>query len=307
MSILKYLKALSRFLLNSDYRFLVQAGFGRFNTMPDEEYLRRKFKACMGRELNLETPVTFNEKLQWLKLYDRNPKYTMLVDKYQVREYIKDKLGEEYLIPLLGVWNDPSEIDFDALPQQFVLKCNHNSGLGMCICKDKSKLDISNVRSELRKGLKQDYYLTGREWHYKNVPKIIICEQYMEDGNGLDELTDYKFFCFQGNVNCVMACTDRSSGNPKFYFFDQQWNLLRYNKRGKEASAGFTPERPENLDQMFEIASELSKDLRFSRIDLYSCGGKVYFGEITFFPDSGFDSNFLPEADKLLGSMISLD
>ena len=144
--------------------------------MPDATFLKLAYKSRMGRKLDLDNPQTFNEKLQWLKLYDRRPEYTMMVDKYKVRDYIAEKLGEEYLIPLLGVWDDPDEIDFDALPNQFVLKCNHNSGLGMCICKDKTKLDIEKVKEELRKGLKQDYYLTGREWPYKDVLRKIICE-----------------------------------------------------------------------------------------------------------------------------------
>ena len=144
------------------------------NWMSDEAFLKRKFKLRMGYDLDLDNPKTFNEKLQWLKLYDRKPEYTMMVDKYRVREYITQKIGAEYLIPLLGVWDSPNEIDFAALPEQFVLKCNHNSGLGMCICRDKSSLDLRKVRRELRKGLRQDYYLPGREWPYKDVPRKII-------------------------------------------------------------------------------------------------------------------------------------
>ena len=149
---------------------------GHFDKLPDKLYLQIMYYANMRRFLNMNTPRTFNEKLQWLKLYDRRPEYTMMVDKYRVREYIAETIGEQYLIPLLGVWEDPDDIDFDALPNQFVLKCNHNSGLGMCICKDKSKLDIPKVKRELRKGLAQDYYLSGREWPYKDVPRRIIAE-----------------------------------------------------------------------------------------------------------------------------------
>lgn len=295
-----------RYITNSKYRFRVNAGLGRYNSMPDEEYLKRLFYANMGRELNLTDPNTFNEKLQWLKLYDRRPEYTMMVDKYLVRGYIAETLGEEYLIPLLGVWDDPDEIDFDALPNQFVLKCNHNSGLGMCICKDKSKLDIAKVKRELRKGLKQNYYLTGREWPYKNVPRKIICEKYMTDYPGSSDFTDYKFFCFGGKVDSVMLCLERSSGDTKFYFFDRDWNLRRYNIRGKNVPADFTLPKPENIDKMFDIAQQLSQGLPFSRIDLYLSNGNVYFGEITFFPDSGFDSNLLSETDLYFGNLIIL-
>ena len=259
----------------------------------------------MHRELDLSNPVTFNEKLQWLKLYDRRPEYTMMVDKYLVRDYIANKLGEEYLIPLLGVWDDPDEIDFDSLPDRFVLKCNHNSGLGMCICKDKSALNIKKVKADLRKGLKQDYYLTGREWPYKNVPRKIIAEKYMED-NTFHELRDYKFFCFNGVADCVMVCLGRSTGNTKFYFYDKEWKLCRYNILGKSIIGNGDVEKPDNISDMFAIAEKLSQGIPFSRIDLYNVNQKIYFGEITFFPDSGFDSNLLPETDIYFGSKIHL-
>lgn len=272
--------------------------------LSDEEYLKKAFRLNMGKELNLEEPRTFNEKLQWLKLYNRQPEYTMMVDKYLVRNYIADKLGEEYLIPLLGVWDSPEDIDFEQLPNQFVLKCNHNSGLGMCICKDKSKLDIKKVKRELSKGLKQDYYLHGREWPYKNVPRKVIAEKYMTDESG--GLIDYKFFCFNGKVDCVMVCLDRHLQDTKFYFFDNEWNLKRLNVRGKNAPSSFTIRKPPCMDKMFEIAQELSKNIPFVRVDLYECANKIYFGELTFFPDSGFDSNILSETEIYFGNQIVL-
>lgn len=278
--------------------------FHIYDFISDKTYLRFKYWLNMDKKLDLKNPKTFNEKLQWLKLYNRKPEYTMMVDKYAVREYIKEKLGEEYLIPLLGVWDSPDDIDFDKLPNQFVLKCNHNSGLGMCICKDKSKLDIDKVRKELKKGLKQNYYLTGREWPYKDVPRKIVAEKYMVDNTG--QFIDYKFMCFDGNVPCVMVCIDRNIGDTKFYFFDKEWNLLRLNKRGKEAPKDFTLPKPEGMDKMFEIAEALSDGLPFSRIDLYECDGKIYFGEITFFPQSGFDANLLKDTDKYFGDLIDL-
>lgn len=304
MNLKRLIRAGFRYLTNADYRFLIRAERGKYDGMPDEAYLRRKFRAEMGRPLDLETPVTFNEKLQWLKLYDRRPEYTVLVDKYAVREYIGKTLGEEYLIPLLGVWEDADEIDFDALPEQFVLKCNHNSGLGMCICRDKSALDTDAARNALRRGLTQDYYLKGREWPYKNVPRKIIAEHFMTDAS--NGLIDYKFFCFDGIVDCVMVCIDRHLGDTKFYFFDRNWELKRINIRGKNAPEDFTLRRPECMDEMFEISARLSKGLPFARVDLYECGGKIYFGEITFFPDSGFDPNLLPETDRYFGDLITL-
>lgn len=277
-------------------------------TIPDRLYLKLMFYFKMGRKLDLKNPKTFNEKLQWLKLYDCKPEYTTYVDKYKVRDYIAKTLGDEYLIPLLGVWDDPEDIDFDALPEKFVLKCNHNSGLGMCICKDKSKLDIEKVKSDLKKGLKQDYYKYGREWPYKNVERKIICEKYMVDSSDTDEFTDYKFYCFSGNVDSVMVCIERSTGNPKFYFFDKNWQLKRYNIRGKQAPENFTLPKPENMDKMFEIAEILAKKCNapFVRVDLYNSEGKPYFGELTFFPDSGMDPNRLPETDILFGDLTKL-
>ena len=294
MNVKRLLRAGVRFLTDKNYRFLINAQRGKYDGVPDELYLTRKFRAAMGRELDLAHPVTFNEKLQWLKLYARKPEYTVMVDKYAVRDYIKDVLGEEYLIPLVGVWEDPEEIDFDALPSRFVLKCNHN----------KSKLDVAAVKRELKRGLAQDYYLTGREWPYKNVPRKIIAEQFMTDES--EGLIDYKFFCFDGKVDCVMVCIDRHLGDTKFYFFDQKWELKRLNIRGKNAPEGFTLRRPECMDEMFGIAARLSKGLPFARIDLYECGGRIYFGEITFFPDSGFDPNLLPETDRYFGDLIDL-
>lgn len=278
---------------------------GAFNWMSDKMYLKLMYRANLKKKLNLDNPQTLNEKLQWLKLYDRNPEHTTLVDKYAVREYIKKELGEEYLIPLLGVWDSPEEIDFDALPDKFVLKCNHNSGTGMCICTDKSKLNIEQVKKDLRKGLAEDYYIQNREWPYKNVKRKIIAEQYMQD-EATNELRDYKFFCFDGYADCVMVCMERNTDDTKYYFFDKEWKLLRLNKRGAAAPKDFTISKPAGMDEMFEIAARLSEGMRFARIDLYYCNGKIYFGEITFFPDSGFDGNILPETDKYFGGLIKL-
>ena len=279
-----------------------------FYCMSDEAYLKMAFRVNMGEKLDLDNPKTFSEKLQWLKLHDRNDKYTMMVDKYLVRDYIREQLGEEYLIPLIGVWDDPDDIDFDALPDKFVLKCNHNSGLGMCICTDKSELDFEKVIHELKRGIKQDYYLTNREWPYKNVPRKIICEEFLVDeaseSNG--GLVDYKFYCFNGYVDCVQVCIDRASGDTKFYFFDEDWNLKRINPMGKEAPEDFTLPRPKKLAEMFDIARKLSKGHPYLRVDLYECNDKIYFGELTFFPKSGYNSNLLPEGNKYFGDLIDL-
>ena len=172
------MKLKSLFSLRKWIEFYLNKTNGK--SLSDESFVKLRFYAAMGKKLDLDDPKTFNEKLQWLKLYNRKPEYTMMVDKYLVRDYIKEKLGEEYLIPLLGAWDDPDEIDFDALPDRFVLKCNHNSGTGMYICRDKSKMDVQKVKDGLRRGLAEDFFMRSREWPYKNVPRKIICEQYME-------------------------------------------------------------------------------------------------------------------------------
>lgn len=272
----------------------------------DEIFIKAYYYNIFHRHIDLKNPQTLNEKLQWLKLYDRKSEYTTMVDKYAVKQYVADKIGEEYIIPTLGVWNHFDEIDFNKLPNQFVLKCTHDSG-GLIICKDKSKLDLKTAKQKIEKSLKHNYYLSGREWPYKNVKPRIIAEKYMTDSPDIDEFTDYKFYCFNGYVDCVLTCIERSTGNPKFYFFDKDWKLLRYNKRGKEAPADFTLPKPENIEEMFRIASELSKGIPFLRVDLYNSSGKIYFGELTFFPDSGWDPNRLPEIDLYFGDLVDLE
>ncbi|SDN15964.1 TupA-like ATPgrasp [Acetanaerobacterium elongatum] len=277
-----------------------------FRWMPDRLYLKLVFRVDMGKPLHLNPPVTFNEKLQWLKLYNRNPEYTKMVDKYEVRKIVEEKIGAQYLIPLLGVWNSADEIDFDSLPSQFVLKCTHDSG-SVIVCKDKASLDIPAIREKLKKSLRRKYYYFGREWPYKNVPHKVVAEQFILDGKGLATLTDYKFYCFNGVVDSVMLCLDRDTGDTKFYFFDENWNLRRYNLRGKAAPEGFTLPKPKGMDRMFEIARILSKGIPYVRVDLYNCDGDIFFGELTLFPQSGFDPNYLLETDKYFGQLIKLE
>lgn len=274
------------------------------NWLPDKVFLNAAFRARFGRKLDLKNPKTFNEKLQWMKLYNRNPVYTMMVDKYLVRNYVREIIGEEYLIPLLGAWDDPDKIDFDKLPMQFVLKCNHNSGLGMCICKDKNKLDIAKVKNDLRKGIKQDYYLTGREWPYKNVPRKIIAEKYMVDESGY-ELKDYKYYCFDGKVRIVMINSDRmSSLETKANYFDENYQPLDF-VWGYE-NAKIPPAKPEKFEEMKSLAEKLSKGIPHVRIDFYQTPQGIFFGEMTFFDGSGFDAIEPIEWDYKIGSWINL-
>lgn len=275
------------------------------NLFPDRLYLQLVYRYHMGRWPNLNHPKLFSEKLQWLKLYNRRPEYTRMVDKYTAKEYAASVIGKEYIIPTLGVWDKFDEIDFDTLPNRFVLKTtNGGGGHGVIICKDKTTFDREKAKQHLEEALKEDIYLAWREWPYKNVKPRILAEQYMEDTNGA--LDDYKFSCFDGRANDVMVCFDRGTGDTKFYFFDKDWNLLRINKRGKNAPNDFSLPKPECMDELFILAGKLSKGLPYARVDLYAVNNHPYFGEITFFPASGVDMNLLPETELLHGSMIKL-
>ncbi len=254
--------------------------------------------------MSFRNPETFNEKLQWLKLYNRRPEYTMMVDKYLVRDYIAKEIGEEYLIPLLGVWDNPDDIDFDALPNQFVLKCNHNSGTGMCICKDKSKLNVEQVLSELHKGYKEDYYVMNREWPYKNVPRKIIAEKYMVD-KGTAELRDYKFFCFGGVCKCMKVDFDRFVEHRANYY-NPQGNLLDLGETICPPDKQKNIVLPTNMDKMIVLAEKLSQGIPFLRVDFYDVNGQIYFGELTFYPASGFGAFTDDEWDVELGKWIEL-
>ena len=225
-----------------------------------------------------------------------------MVDKVLAKDYVANLIGQKYIVPTLGVWYHFDEIDFDKLPKQFVLKTNHSGGsTGVVICKDKTTFDKVSAKKKLERSLKRDISRSLIEWPYRNVKRKILAEEYLGD-----DLIDYKFYCFNGEVDVVMNCIERQTGNPKFYFFDKEWNLRRLNKRGKEAPEGFTLPKPEGMDEMFVIAARLSEGLPFARVDLYNINGIIYFSEITFFPDSGFDSNRLPESDLYFGEKIVL-
>ena len=243
----------------------------------DKTYIKKLYKLRTGKELNLKNPQTFNEKQNWLKLYDRRPEYTVMVDKYKAREYIAEKIGEQYLVPLLGVWDSPDEIDFDALPNEFVLKCNHDNGV--IICRDKSKLDIEKTKKELAFRLSRDYYKKLREWPYKNVPRKIICEKFMENTNG-DDLFDYKLFCFNGKVKLVEVNSERFSGVCKEDHFDTNWN--HFDVTGKPSS-GKEIKKPDFLKDMIEIAEKFSSSIPFLRVDFNHWNNQLYMGEFTLF------------------------
>lgn len=289
---------------DSDSRFLWMASKGAFKKMDDREYLERFYKALMKRKLNLDPPTTYNEKLQWLKLYDHNPLYTKLVDKYEVKAYVANMVGSSYVIPTLGIYNSFDEIDFRKLPNQFVIKCTHDSG-GLCICKDKNSFDYHSARSKITKSLKTNYYWIGREWPYKDVVPRVIVEEYKEDYS-TGELRDYKFFCFNGEVKALFVATDRQKAGTdvKFDYFDEEYNHLAF-KQGHE-NASKLPDKPTHFNEMKEVARKLSEGFPHVRIDLYEANGNVYFGEMTFSHFSGAVPFNPEEYDKIFGDWINL-
>jgi len=285
------------------YRILLEKGLhGLSPLIPDRLFVEWLYFAIMDRRLDLKHPQTMNEKLCWLKLHQRDPLLTRLVDKIAVKEHVASLLGAEYVCPLIKVWDKVDDIDFDALPERFVLKSNHSGGnIGVVVCPDKKQLDFAAAKDKLKQSMREDIYDRYREWPYKNVVKKVFAEEYLGDN-----LTDYKFYCFNGKVDCVLLCIDRQLGDPKFYFFNREWKLCRYNKRGKEAPEGFTLPQPPNMGKMFELAAQLSKGFPFVRMDFYDVDGSIYFGEYTFYPSSGCDPNRLSESDLHFGSMIDL-
>lgn len=288
---------------DADYRFLVNAKRGLYDKMPDKEYLSRYFKAVFKKEIDFCNPKTYNEKLQFLKLYDRNPSYTDLVDKYSAKLFVSKVIGDQYVIPTIGVWDDFDDIDFASLPNQFVIKCTHDSG-GIVICKDKSSFDIQAARKVINKSLRRNYYQVFREWPYKDVKRRILIENYMEDKSG--ELKDYKFFCFDGEPKAMFVATDRQnkSEETKFDFFDMDFNHLPFTNGHPIAAT--LPDKPNCFEEMKSIAAKLSKNIPHVRVDFYEIDDKVYFGEMTFFHWSGFVPFKPAEWDEKFGEFISL-
>lgn len=291
----KCLKKPSKVLL-----FLDRKGIIHLN---DKLFLSIRYKSIFNKKLNLENPKSYNEKLQWLKLYDRKPIYTTMVDKYKVKKYVSDIIGEEYIIPTLGIYNKFDDINFDELPNQFVIKCTHDSG-GLVIIKDKKKLNIQEVRKKINKCLKKNFYYSGREWPYKNVKPRIIIEKYMVD-DVEKELRDYKFFCFNGNVKFFKVDFNRFIEHHANYY-DVNLNIMPFGELDYLPDYKKKIDLSSNIYRMIELAEKMSQNIPFVRIDFYNVNGKIYFGEITFYPASGF-GKFEPEQwDTKIGEWIKI-
>lgn len=275
---------------------------GWFHFLSDESYLRVCYKAYIGKDLDLNDPKGFNEKLQWLKLHDRNPLYCNLVDKYSVKEWVAETIGSEYVIPCYAVWNSADEIDVTRLPSSFVIKPTHDSG-NTIICKDKSTFDLVHTKKSLTKSLKKNFYWNGREWPYKNVKPRIIAEELLPS-NDLEGIPDYKFMCFQGKVKLVFTCTGRASGDLRVDFFDTTWSHMSFTRHYQNSEQTIDP--PSSLQLMITLAERLSQGIPFVRVDFYEVNRHPFFGEMTFFPGCGFEE-FTPDLwDDVLGSWIDL-
>ena len=270
--------------------------------IPTKPYLKMVYKIKTGKKLNLKNPIGFNEKLNWLKVNDIHPEYTDLVDKIKVREYVQNKIGEDICFPLLGQWEKYEDVNFEILPEQFVMKCNHDSG-SVKIINNKSKIDHKELAKFFKSRLKINSYTIGREYPYKNIKPMIMAEKYMVP-NGSSDINDYKFFCFNGKPEIMFIATDRST-DVKFDFFDMNFNHLDI--ENIHPQAGKRIEKPKLFEEMKEIASKLSQGMKFVRIDLYEIEGKVYFGEFTFFHGGGFWLFKPDEWERKLGDWIEID
>lgn len=298
------IKKFFHFLLHDRQRLRIALLVKFARCYSDEKYLKKLFRLKMGYRLDLENPKTFSEKLQWLKLYNRKPEYTQMVDKFEAKKYVANIIGEEYIIPTLGVWDSVEDIDWDSLPNQFVLKCTHDSG-GIVVCSDKTKLNIKAAKARIKSGFKRNYFYQNREWPYKSVKRQIIAERLLVDNEHLD-LPDYKFFCFNGEVKYCQVIRDRST-KETIDFYDMEWNHMPFVGLNPNVKNGGSPVvRPMCLENMIKICRKLSKDIPFSRIDLYVVNGKEYFGEITFYPKSGMGVFTPNEWNYTFGSWIKL-
>lgn len=272
--------------------------------MSDESFLRMIYFIKFHKLLNLDNPLTFNEKLQWLKLNDHNPNYTIMVDKYLVKNYVANIIGKQYIIPTIGVWDEPEQIEWESLPNQFVIKTNHDGGnFGVVVCRNKSTFDKEKAIKRLRASLERNVFKYGREWPYKNIERRVFAEKYLEDESAND-LPDYKFFCFDGEVKALFIGTERQTGDVKFDYFDADFNHLDIVQHHPMSCKAIP--KPDCFDEMKEIAQKLSKGIPHVRVDLYNVNGHVYFGEMTFYHHGGMMPFHPSHWDKDFGDWIKL-
>lgn len=283
---------------------LLHAAFKHATFLPDSWYVRHEFKRTLGKRLNIKNPQSFNDKITWIKLYERNPLMKVFADKYAVKQHVAKILGNDYVIPLYGAWDSFDEIDFDTLPNQFVLKAtNAGACTGVVICTDKETFDRDAARIRLNKALKEDLYILGREWAYKGMHKRIIAEKFVQDSHG--DLKDYKLFCCNGEPKFMSIDYNRSSDHRSIYL-DMNWNRLPYDDPGLKAPEDHIEQKPEGFDRMLEIARMFAKDFTFLRVDFYNADGHIYVGELTCYPGGGCHRFDPPSADLDCGDYLQL-
>lgn len=289
------IKGLKRFLGRNAIVFFYNSLF----FLSDRSFLKFIYRLRMGKPLNLSSPQTFNEKLQWLKLYNHCPQYTNMADKIVMRDYVKAKIGDGHTVPLLGVWDSFNDIDFDTLPNEFVLKTNHDSG-NYIICRDKSSLDLKEAKKKMEHSLKRNYYSRTREWQYKEIKRKIFAEELLDSGN---ILTDYKFFCFWGKPE-FMYIEKETDDNPSQAIFDMDLNVVPFSMDDEKTKV--LPAIPSVFNEMAEMASKLSQDIPFLRVDMYYVKDTIYIGEVTFFHYGGFIPFNPPEWDYKIGEKLDI-
>ncbi len=293
-------KKLKKIVVNPMNIILYIASKGLMNWLSDKQFLKIYYYARIGKRLNLKNPQTFNEKLQWLKIYDRKPEYVTYVDKYAVREYIKNVVGEQYLVPLIGVYDSVDEIDFSMLPNEFVLKCTHDSG-SVVICTDKINFNIDRAKKRLKRCINRNYYYLGREWPYKNIKPRLVCEKMMNS-----QIIDYKFFCFSGKPKFLYVGQGLVSDHSlKIDFYDLDWNKMPF-KRTDYDNFDSEVQRTDKFEEMLDLVEKLAVGFPFIRVDLYVVKNQIYFSEFTFTPCSGFLPLEPAEYDEVLGRLIEL-
>ncbi|MBR6981673.1 MAG: glycosyl transferase [Prevotella sp.] len=290
-------------MISSAIRYQLSRVVGRLAPLfPDVPYLHLFYYLHMGKRLDLSNPKTFSEKLQWLKIHYRQDKLTMLVDKLAVKPFVARLIGEDMVCPVLAVWDRVEDIDLSKLPDRFVLKTTHSGGnTGVVVCKSKRDFDFDEAKKKLEEAMRTNVYTRYREWPYKNIPKKIFAEKNLGDN-----LVDYKFYCFNGEADCVLVCTGRQQGDVKYFFLDRDWNFLPYNEDSIKAQDQFHLKKPDELEQLFSLAEKMSKGFPFVRMDFFIAEGKVFFSEYTFFPASGLDAKKTEEFERKAGGKIDL-
>ncbi len=299
------IKKVCKYLINKQYRFYVNNTRKIYKYKNDKKFLKLFFLMAFNKKLNLENPITYQEKVQWLKLNDRKQIYTVMADKLQMKAYVSKIIGEQYVVPIIKVWNSVDDIDFSQLPKKYVLKCNHNSGRGMYICKDCNDINIAAIKRELKKGIKENYYIYYREWPYKNIERKVFAEEYLEKKDG-SEIIEYKVLCFEGQAKLVKLIRNRFTEHPTQDFYTAHWEKTEIYESDIPKSEDIVPP-PKKLEEIITLSEKIADNMHHLRVDWYDVDGRIYVGELTFFDGAGF-SEFLPKKyNEIIGSWIKLN